>query len=172
MNAKQRIAIALLTISAGAVVKIQVDEGYTDRAIIPVKGDRPTIGHGSTTRLDGSPVRMGDTTTPELAKQRTMAYLDNQSAQIKRCIRAPLHHVEFDVVNDFAYQYGIGALCKSSIASKVNAGDYAGACRAYLQYRFTAGYDCSTLVNGKPNKRCYGVWTRQQERYQKCMGVQ
>lgn len=73
MNAKQRIAIALLTISAGAVVKIQVEEGYTDHAVIPVKGDRPTIGHGSTTRLDGSPVQMGDTTTPALAKQRTLA---------------------------------------------------------------------------------------------------
>jgi hypothetical protein len=48
------------------------------------------------------------------------------------------------------------------------AGDYAGACKALLFYKFSAGYDCST----PGNKRCYGVWTRQIDRHSKCMGVQ
>lgn len=48
------------------------------------------------------------------------------------------------------------------------AGDYAGACRALLRYKYAAGYDCST----PGNKRCYGVWTRQLARHAKCMEVQ
>ena len=48
----------------------------------------------------------------------------------------------------------------------------AAACAALLSYRRAAGYDCSTLVNGKPNRRCWGVWERQLKRHAKCMAAQ
>ena len=54
---------------------------------------------------------------------------------------------------------------------ETQAGNYAQACDAYLLYRFAAGYDCSTLVNGQPNKRCWGVWDRQLKRHAACTGV-
>ena len=53
----QRRAVAALTLSAAALVGIVLHEGYTDRAVIPVKGDVPTIGFGTT-----SGVKIGDTT--------------------------------------------------------------------------------------------------------------
>ncbi len=168
MNNKQRIAVTALVLSAGAFVKLLVSEGYTDHAVIPTKGDRPTIDFGMTQRPDGSPVRLGDTSNPVQGLQRSLAYLDKQDAQIKQCVKAPLYQAEFDVMHDFSYQYGVGTLCKSSIVAKANKGDYAGSCRAYLAYKFAAGYDCST----PGNKRCYGVWTRQQERFKKCMEAQ
>lgn len=168
MNSKQRSAIAGLALSAAALVGLVTQEGYTDHAVIPVKGDVPTLGNGSTTHADGSPVRMGDTTTPVKALQRTLLYVQNQDMQIKRCVTADLHQVEYDIMSDFGYQYGVGALCRSSMVTKANAGDYAGSCRAYLQYRFVAGYDCST----PGNKRCRGVWERSKARYDKCMEVQ
>ena len=34
-------------------------EDYTDRAVIPTKGDVPTVGFGSTRHEDGSRVQMG-----------------------------------------------------------------------------------------------------------------
>lgn len=172
MNSKQRLAIGGIALSASALVALVTDEGYSGSAYIPVKGDRATLGNGSTTHLDGTPVRMGDTTTPVKALQRTLAYTQDQDAKIKGCVTAPLHQAEYDLMADFGYQYGIGALCKSSIVRLANAGDYAGSCRAYLQYRFVAGYDCSTKINGKPNKRCWGVWTRQLERHAACMELQ
>jgi hypothetical protein len=52
------------------------------------------------------------------------------------------------------------------------AGDHVAACKSLLLYRKAAGYDCSTLVDGKPNDRCWGVWTRQLDRYKACMGEQ
>jgi len=166
MTAK-RIAISALVLSGSALVALVAQEGYTDKAIVPVKGDVPTLGHGSTTHADGTPVRMGDTTTPVKALQRTLAYVQKQDMQIKQCVTADLYQIEYDTLADFGYQFGIGALCKSSMVRLANAGDYAGSCKAYLQYRFVAGYDCST----PGNKRCYGVWTRQLKRYNDCMGA-
>ena len=52
----QRKTVAALTLSAAALVGIVLHEGYTDRAVIPVKGDVPTIGFGTTTG-----VKLGDT---------------------------------------------------------------------------------------------------------------
>ncbi len=166
MTAK-RLAISALVLSSGALVALVAQEGYTDKAIVPVKGDVPTLGYGSTTHADGTPVRMGDTTTPVKALQRTLLYVQKQDMQIKQCVTADLYQIEYDTLSDFAYQYGIGALCKSSMVRLANAGDYAGSCKAYLQYRFVAGYDCST----PGNKRCYGVWTRQQKRFKDCVGA-
>lgn len=167
-----RIAIAALSISGAALVGIAVSEHYTDEAIIPVKGDVPTYGFGMTTRPDGSPVRMGDRTNPVEAIQRTLQYTQKADAGIKKCVKAPLHQGEYDLMQDFAYQYGVPRLCGSKIVSMVNEGRYAESCEAYLEYRFVAKYDCSTLVNGERNKVCWGVWKRQKERYDKCVALQ
>ncbi|MES2633993.1 MAG: lysozyme [Pseudomonadota bacterium] len=168
MANKHRIAIGSLALSASALVGLAVHEGYTDTAVIPVKGDVPTLGFGMTQRPDGSPVQMGDRTNPLDALKRTLAYTQNADAQIRQCVTAPLHQKEFDLMADFGYQYGIRALCKSSIVARANAGDYRGSCEAYKLYRFVAGYDCST----PGNRRCMGVWNRQLERYTACMEAQ
>jgi lysozyme len=50
---RSRTAVAALGLSAAALVGLVLHEGYSDRAIIPVKGDVPTLGFGSTTHSDG-----------------------------------------------------------------------------------------------------------------------
>lgn len=167
MSQKSRIIVAALSLSAAAFVGLTIEEGYTEKAVIPTKGDRATVGFGSTFRDDGTPVRMGDTITPPKALARTLNHIGKDEGMIKRCVTAPLNQVEYDTLVSFAYQYGADTLCKSSIVARANAGDYAGACDAYLKYRFAAGYDCST----PGNKRCAGVWTRQLERYNACKGA-
>lgn len=168
MNSKPRMAIGGLALSAAALVALITHEGWAPVATIPTTGDVPTVGFGSTTNLDGTPVQLGSRTNPVAALQRTLAYTQVVDAKIKRCVTAPLHQIEYDLMDDFGYQYGVGALCKSSIVALANAGDYAGSCKAYLKYRFAAGYDCST----PGNKRCWGVWERQLTRYNKCMAAQ
>lgn len=172
MSAKARIAISLLSLSAVGFVARTVHEGYTETAVIPTKGDRLTVGFGMTWREDGTPVQIGDKTNPVQALQRTLAYTEKADARLRECVKAPLHQKEFDLLSDHGYQYGIESTCKSSMVRLVNAGDYVGACQAYLQYRFAAGYDCSTLVDGKPNRRCYGVYQRSKDRRDQCMAVQ
>lgn len=191
MSTKARIAIAVLSLSAAGFVARTVHEGYTDVAVIPTKGDRPTNGFGMTERPDGSPVQMGDRTTPVQALQRTLAYAQKSNAALHACVKVPLHQEEFDLLDDHAYQYGVSATCSSPMVRALNLGDYAGACKGYLSYSFmtspkplgagwaayqydTAGrptrwrFDCST----PGNKQCYGVWTRSKDRFDKCMAVQ
>ena len=166
---RQRIAVTVLSLSAAGFATWQASEGYTPVAVIPTKGDVPTIGHGSTRYEDGQPVRMGDTITP--ARAEVLARNLNSQAEKQFAASLPgvkLYQAEFDIYMDFVGQYGIGTWLKGSPRRDLLAGNYAQACNDLLKYRFAAGFDCST----PGNKRCYGVWARQLERHAKCMAAQ
>lgn len=167
-----RVVIAALSFSAAGFAGIAIQEGFTDKAVVPTKNDRPTVGLGSTFRDDGTPVQMGDTITPVAAIVRSIAHIQKDEAGLKRCVTAPLSQVEYDLLVDHAYQYGVATTCRSSMVLYANAGRYREACDAYLLYKRSGGYDCSTLVNGKPNRRCWGVWARSLERSEKCHAAQ
>lgn len=169
MGVRQRVAVGLLTMSLAGFATWQASEGYTPVAVIPTKGDVPTIGHGTTRYEDGSPVRMGDTITPQRAE--VLARNLNSQAEKQFAASLPgvkLHQAEFDLYMDFVGQYGIGTWRAGSPRRDLLAGDYAQACHDLLKYRFAAGFDCST----PGNKRCWGVWARQLERHAKCMAAQ
>lgn len=164
-----RIAVASLVLSAAAFVGLVVNEGYTDRAVVPTKNDRPTVGFGSTFDEQGRPVKMGDTITPVRAVQRAAAHLSKEEAAFRASLPGvALHQVEYDVYMDWVYQYGTGAWRASSMRRELQAGRYREACSALLLYKRSGGYDCS--VPG--NRICAGVWTRQKERFAKCMEAQ
>ena len=162
-----RAPIAVLTLSAAAFAGLVLKEGYTDKAVIPVKNDRPTVGFGSTLDEAGNPVKMGDTITPQKAVARSLAHIAKDETALKRCVTGPLSQTEYDVLIDAAYQYGPATVCKSSMVRHINAGEYTQACQAYARYRFVAGRDCYVRSNG-----CYGVYLRSQERVAKCMEAQ
>lgn len=146
-------------------------EGFAPKPEIPTKGDVPTIGHGSTHYGNGVQVKMTD---PPITRQRA-AELANTLLEdtYASCVRrylgdTPVNITEWEVAVDFAGQYGCGNYLSSSMLRQTKAGQYAQACKSYLMWKKAAGYDCSQWVNGAPNKRCYGVWTRQQDRSNAC----
>lgn len=84
---------------------------------------------------------------------------------------------------DFGYNAGIGAANGSTVKKKLMLQDLDGASKAVLDWRFVSKktltksdlakgkwewnkskgkytYDCSQYVQGKPNKMCYGLYTR------------
>lgn len=169
MSNKIRILVASLSLSAAAFVGLTMGESYTGAAVIPTRGDVPTLGFGSTTHEDGRPVRLGDTTTPPKALKRTLAYIQADEADMRKTLDGvELHQAEYDVYIDWRYQYGATAWRSSSMLRELRAGNYPAACQALLRYRFSAGYDCST----PGNRICPGVWTRQQARHAQCMAAQ
>jgi lysozyme len=170
---KARIAVAALAISAAGFGAWKANEGFTERPIIPTKGDVPTIGHGSTRYEDGTPVRMTD---PPITRQRGEQLARNLLSADERMFRdslpgVELHQEEYDLYLDFVGQYGIGNWRKSSMRRHLLAGRYREACDALLLWRRQAGRDCSLPENWGP-QGCKGVWTRQQERHAKCLTVQ
>ena len=163
-----RIAFAALTLSAAGFAGLVLEESYTDRAVVPTKGDRPTVGFGSTFRDDGSPVQMGDKITPARAIARSVAHIAKDESGLKRCVTGAMSQAEYDILVKFSYQYGVAATCNSSMVRNVNAGNYRLACEGYTLYRYSAGFDCST----PGNRICGGVWTRNLERREQCLSAQ
>lgn len=173
MSARQRIAAALLTISAAGFAAWQASEGYSPTPYIPTKNDSPTIGHGSTRYEDGTPVKLTD---PPITRERAEQLARNLMAKDEQLFRASmpgvkLYQAEYDVYLDFVGQYGIGNWRGSSMRRHLLAGEYVKACHALLMWRKQGGRDCSRPENWGP-KGCKGVWTRQQERHAKCMAAQ
>lgn len=164
-----RHSVAILALSASAFVTLLVSEGYTDKAIIPTKNDRPTHGFGSTFNADGSPVKLGESTTPVRALITAQAHISKEEQKFRDSLPGvKLYQGEYDIYMDWVYQFGTGAWSRSSMRHNLLASDYVAACNALLLYKYSGGYDCST----PGNKRCAGVWTRQQERNRKCLALQ
>jgi len=159
-----RSLLAVLVLSAAALVGIAVDESYTAKAIPdPVKGTAvPTLGFGTT-----GGVRMGDSTTPPKALGRLLTDVQAFEGALKRCVKVPLHQHEYDAFINLAYNIGGGAFCGSTLVKKLNAQDYPGACEAILMWRFVGDVDCS--VPG--NRHCPGLWARRLRLHQQCLGV-
>jgi lysozyme len=157
-----RRTVTGLTLSAAALVGIVLHEGYTDRAVIPVKGDVPTIGFGTT-----AGVKMGDTITPPQALVRALADVQQFEGSLKQCVTVPLHQHEYDALVSFSYNVGSRAFCQSTLVKKLNAGDYAGACAELLRWRFFKGKDCAAPEHAR---LCGGLVKRREAEYRQCMG--
>lgn len=156
---KKRLALSALTLSLGAFTALVAHEGFSDKAYIPVPGDVPTLGHGSTTHADGTPVRMGDTTTREQAAVRTRIDVAKFEGSIRSCVKVPLYQYEWDAYTSLSYNIGSKAFCASTLVKRLNAGDYAGACDAILAW---------DKFKGKPLK---GLTIRRQEEHKRCKGL-
>lgn len=168
---RTRVAIASLALSAAGLVGLVAKEGYSDKAIIPVPGDVPTYGFGTT---EG--VKLGDTITPPKALARALQDVQKFEGALKQCVKVPLHQYEYDAYTSLAYNVGSGAFCGSSIPGKLSAGDYAAAC--YTILGFNKFRDCTkpkVWNNAKQRWECplveiRGLTLRRQAEYRQCMG--
>lgn len=156
-----RLALKLLAVSAAGLVGIVMHEGYTPAVVIPVPGDKPTIGFGTT---DG--VKHGDTTTPTKALARALQDVNKFEGAIKQCVKVPLHQHEYDTYVSFAYNVGSANFCGSTMVKKLNQQDYHGACSELLRWTFVQGKDCKIAAN-----RCSGIVKRREQEFRQCVGV-
>lgn len=150
---RERIKIAGLGLSAAALVALALSEGYTSNAVQPLPGDKPTIGFGTT-----GGVRMGDTITPPKALERKLRDVQAFEGALKQCVRVPLHQHEYDAYVSLSYNIGSQAFCGSTLVRKLNAQDYAGACKELLRW---------DKFKGKPVR---GLTLRREREYKLCKG--
>jgi lysozyme len=87
-----------------------------------------TIGYGSTRYHDGRVVKPGDKLVNE---NQADALFSNTLGQyviaVNDFVTAILSQNQFDALVSFTYNEGIGALKRSTLLKKLNAGDYDGA---------------------------------------------
>lgn len=158
MSEGKRTSIGALVLSAAAIAGIAGFEGYSSKPITPVPGDKLTIGHGTTQYPDGRPVKPGDTVTPQRAMELLRYDASKFGKAVARCAPVPMYQYEYDAFVTTTYNIGESAFCKSTMAKRLNAGDYFGACKAILMWDKQGG------------KVLRGLTNRRQSEYKMCMG--
>jgi lysozyme len=138
-----------MVLAASTLFGIAMHEGYKGEAYVPVAGDVPTIGFGST-----GGVKMGDKTDPIRALQRLLDEVDSVYAQgVRNCITVPMYQHEFSASVSLTYNIGVKAFCGSTVAKRFNAGDYAGACAAFDMWNKQGGRVLPGLVKRRAEER-------------------
>ena len=155
MSLKKRLAVSALSLSAAGLIGLTQWEGFSEEAYIPVAGDVPTIGFGST---EG--VKMGDTITVSKAIERLHRDTGKAESAIGRCVKVPLAQHEFDAFTSFAFNVGVEAFCTSTLVKKLNAGDYSGACAELKRWVYVDG------------RRVQGLVNRREAEFRLCMGLE
>lgn len=153
MSLKKRLAAGALSLSAAGLLAIASYEGYRGEAYIPVPGDVPTIGFGST---EG--VKMGDTITVPHALERLRRDVSVAESAIARCVRVPLSQGELDAYTSLAFNIGTDAFCRSTLVIKLNAQDYSGACEEIKRWVYAGG------------RKVPGLVARREKEYAMCTG--
>jgi lysozyme len=148
-----RAPIAALGISGIALIGLLVTEGFRDKAYIPVPGDVPTIGFGTTQN-----VKMGDKIAVPQALSRALQDVQKFEGAVKKCVKVPLHQYEYDAYLSLAYNIGEGAFCRSTLVRVLNQTDYVGACLEILKW---------DNFKGKPLR---GLTMRREKEYKQCIG--
>ncbi|MEB5476008.1 glycoside hydrolase family protein [Acinetobacter pollinis] len=166
MKNNHKVLVGLLTASSALFLGVRTDEGFTSKPVRPTQGDVPTIGHGTTVYPNGKAVTMHD---KPISRQTADYYLKHHISKVEKQFKHSIPHVklaqsEYDAYIDFVYQFGIGTFNQSSMRTNLLQGNYVQACKSLLKYKYVAGRDCSIRSNN-----CYGVYVRQNNRYEKCM---
>jgi GH24 family phage-related lysozyme (muramidase) len=172
-----RVAIAALVLSATGLVYIAQREGYSEQAYAdPVHGAQvPTAGFGAT----GPDITMGSTLAPVRALVRLRADASEQEVALRHCLGdVALLQREWDALVGLAYNTGATSVCKnnartgpSTIVRRLQAGDYAGACDAFLLYdRAGPVRRPQDRCSHPDNRTCRGVWTDRQRLRAMCLG--
>lgn len=173
MSSGKRALVASLVLSAATLVGIATHESYVGEAMIPVPGDRPTIGFGETRG-----VKMGDKTTPVRALVRLSDSAEEHAAGVRNCLGdAFLYPYEFNAYVSLAYNIGVAGFCASSIPAKVKAQQYDAACKTILEFSCGPATEKTKALPGqpcysrkKPMRQLRGLLNRRQEEYQLCRG--
>jgi lysozyme len=170
-----RKSIAALTITAALLLGVSQHEGFREAAYIPIKGDVPTIGFGSTVHPNGTPVKIGDVISRKTAESYLKGDLDKFKTGLMKCVKVPLYENEFNAYMKLTYNIGASAFCNSSIPHKLNTGQYEEACKTILQ--FNKMRDTSKpMVRNTQGKMVYqlkvikGLDNRRKSEYKECIG--
>lgn len=139
-----------LEVPQAAIDLMKEFEGFRAKAY-PDPGSRNglpvTIGYGSTTDLNGKPVKLGTVWTREQAGTKFAQDLQSFSNKVREAIGQD-HTTpnQFGAMVSLAYNIGISAFKSSTLLRKHKNGDYAGARAEFGKWRFNDGKEMAGLV--------------------------
>lgn len=137
-----------------AMPLISYYEGYVPRGYADPVGI-PTACYGHT----GPEVRIGQKYTKAQCDALLTDDIRIAQAQVKRCIRVSLKPYEEAALVSFTFNVGGKALCGSTLARRVNAGELPAACSELSKWVYSRGIKFPGLVKRRIAERamCEGV---------------
>lgn len=94
----------------------------------------PTICFGETRG-----VKMGDTATMDQCNEMLGDGIIDFSTRLDKCLTAKVPDKPYMTFLSLAYNVGTGAICKSTLVKKANAGDIRGACNELPKWNRAGG---------------------------------
>ena len=125
---------------------IKMFEGFRSEPYLCPAGVA-TIGFGSTRGIDGNRVTLGHSAINRDEAEEMLAHdLQNVEKSVGRLIRVALTQNQFDALVSFTYNLGSGRLQSSTLRSKLNREDYAGAADQFQKWVMAGNKRLSGLV--------------------------
>lgn len=162
MSLKNKIAAALLSaglLGGGITTVVKHNEGYSQTAYKDSAGVW-TICYGET-----KGVYKGLYYTRKQCDEQLVQSIKEHSKALQG-LPEDLPDVVVLGSLDMVYNIGISGFNNSTVKQYLMHKDYTAASRAVLSWRYITRngkkYDCSQLINGKPNRVCWGLWERRQ----------
>lgn len=127
--------------------------------IAPQEGNQPVgyndmagyatacVGH------KGADVVVGKRYTTEQCGEWLKSDIASASEGVSACIAAPMTSYQWAAFTDTAFNIGVGAFCRSSMARYANAGDMQAACKAIELYVYAGGKKVPGLIIRRAQER-------------------
>ncbi|WCA46246.1 SAR endolysin [Caulobacter phage DCM] len=139
---------AMVVVGAAGTGLIKQSEGTRYRSYLDDAGI-PTICTGHT----GPEVKLGQTATQEECDKLLKQDLMRHSAAVNRCVNYPLTQYQYDAVVSLTFNIGEGALCRSTLARKINSGDLKGAAEEFPRWNKVKVKGVVTVSRGLTARR-------------------
>lgn len=138
----KKLAATPKKLSEAGFKRLQKLEGFSAAASRPIKGDRPTIGHGHT-----AAVKEGQTMTREEAAAQLEKDVKPFEKAVSNAVKVPLTQKQYDALVHLAFNIGTEAFKSSTVVKRLNAGDMEGAKAAWGRFVKAGGKTVRGLVN-------------------------
>lgn len=154
MSPNKKVGAGLVLASASLLAILEVDEGFRATPYRDTGGVW-TVCQGIT----GKEVVLGKTYSKSECRELFEKHIVIAGKGVIACTKVPLKQHQYDAFVRFTYNVGVSAFCNSTLARKLNAGDYAGACNQLNRWVYVRGEKVKGLVN------------RRRSEYQMCAGL-
>ena len=142
-----------MIVNKAAIDLIKEFEGFKPNAYRDPVGIW-TIGYGTTKAAGvGINPRSGVTITQDDAERYLQLAVQKFAAQIEDMIDVPVTDNQFGALVSLAYNIGPGALAKSTVMRRLNAGDYQGAADAFFMWNKAGGKVLPGLMRRRAAER-------------------
>jgi len=151
MASGQRKTLVGMVGAAAAALLISVVPKFEGTVLVAAPDP---IGIVTACMGDTKNVKLGQRFTPQECEQRLELRLAAHAQDVDRCTPlAAMTWYQRVAFVDFAYNVGATAYCGSTMAKKVRAGDYAGACAELSRWTYAGGRQLPGLVKRRATER-------------------